>query len=127
MNSINLSKPFHLINGQVIKNRLFKSAMSEQLGDKHHNPTIGLVNLYQRWADGGIGLSMTGNVMVGKGNALGEPKNVVLDERSDLTVFRQWANAGKQNGAQIWMQLNHPGKRILSSCAMNPVAPLLYH
>ncbi|MCE7555297.1 hypothetical protein [Aliivibrio fischeri] len=35
MNSINLNQPFTLTNGQVIKNRLFKSAMSEQLGDKH--------------------------------------------------------------------------------------------
>ncbi|WP_192888866.1 NADH:flavin oxidoreductase/NADH oxidase family protein [Vibrio bathopelagicus] len=122
MNSITLNEPFTLINGQVIKNRLFKSAMSEQLGDKHHNPTIGLVNLYQRWANGGIGLSMTGNVMVDR-NALGEPKNVVLDEQSDLTVFRQWANAGKQNGSQIWMQLNHPGKQIPKFLCNEPVAP----
>ena len=34
MNSITLSNPFTLSKGQVIKNRLFKSAMSEQLGDK---------------------------------------------------------------------------------------------
>ncbi len=78
MNSIN--QPFTLTNGQVIKNRLFKSAMSEQLGDKQHNPTSGLVTLYARWAKGGIGLSMTGNVMVDR-TALGEPKNVVLDEK----------------------------------------------
>lgn len=54
--------------------------MSEQLGDKQHNPTSGLVTLYARWAKGGIGLSMTGNVMVDR-TALGEPKNVVLDEK----------------------------------------------
>ncbi|MEZ9898741.1 NADH:flavin oxidoreductase/NADH oxidase family protein [Vibrio breoganii] len=122
MNSIDLSKPFTLTNGQVIKNRLFKSAMSEQLGDKQHNPTSGIATLYQRWAKGGIGLSITGNVMVDR-SALGEPKNVVLDEQSDLSLFTEWASAGKQNGSQIWMQLNHPGKQIPKFLCDKPVAP----
>ncbi|MGF1907204.1 NADH:flavin oxidoreductase/NADH oxidase family protein [Aliivibrio salmonicida] len=122
MNSITLSNPFTLSKGQVIKNRLFKSAMSEQLGDKQHNPTAGLVTLYQRWANGGIGLSITGNVMVDR-SALGEPKNVVLDEKSDLALFSEWANAGKQNDSQIWMQLNHPGKQIPKFLCADPVAP----
>jgi 2,4-dienoyl-CoA reductase-like NADH-dependent reductase (Old Yellow Enzyme family) len=122
MNSINLSRPFTLTNGQIIKNRLFKSAMSEQLGDKQHNPTFGLATLYQRWAKGGIGLSMTGNVMVDR-TALGEPKNVVLDEQSDLRLFSEWANAGKKNDSHIWMQLNHPGKQIPKFLYADPVAP----
>ncbi|MGF1748125.1 NADH:flavin oxidoreductase/NADH oxidase family protein [Vibrio cionasavignyae] len=122
MNSINLSEPFSLPNGQSIKNRLFKSAMSEQLADKQHNPTAGLVTLYQRWAKGGIGLAITGNVMVDR-RALGEPKNVVLDEKSDLARFRAWAEAGKQSGTQIWMQLNHPGKQIPKFLCDEPVAP----
>ena len=72
-----LGSSFTLKNGQEIKNRLFKSAMSEQLGLRDHNPKPGLAKLYGRWADGGIGLSMTGNIMIDRG-ALGEPKNVVL-------------------------------------------------
>ncbi|MCL9775670.1 NADH:flavin oxidoreductase/NADH oxidase family protein [Vibrio methylphosphonaticus] len=122
MNSINISESFSLTNGQSIKNRLFKSAMSEQLADKQHNPTAGLVTLYQRWAEGGIGLAITGNVMVDRG-ALGEPKNVVLDENSDLACFRAWADAGKQNGTHVWMQLNHPGKQIPKFLCAEPVAP----
>ena len=122
MNSINLSQPFSLAHGQVIKNRLFKSAMSEQLGDKQHNPVKGLATLYKRWAKGGIGLAITGNVMVDR-NALGEPKNVVLDEKSDLAAFREWASAGQQNGTHIWMQLNHPGKQIPKFLCDEPVAP----
>lgn len=56
-------------------------------------------------------------------NALGEPSNVVLDEQSDLTIFRDWASAGKQNDSQIWMQLNHPGKQIPKFLCDQPVAP----
>jgi hypothetical protein len=48
MNSITLANNFTLVNGQTIKNRLFKSAMSEQLGDKNQNPQPGLVTLYGR-------------------------------------------------------------------------------
>jgi 2,4-dienoyl-CoA reductase-like NADH-dependent reductase (Old Yellow Enzyme family) len=72
MNSITLANNFTLVNGQTIKNRLFKSAMSEQLGDKNQNPQPGLVTLYGRWAKGGICIAMTGNVMIDR-NALGEP------------------------------------------------------
>lgn len=48
--SLTLDTPFTLKNGTIIKNRFFKSAMSEQLGDRDHNPTAGLANLYRRWA-----------------------------------------------------------------------------
>ena len=86
-----------LKNGITIKNRLFKSAMSEQLGDNTHAPTEKLVRLYHTWAGGGVGLSITGNVMVDR-SALGEPRNVVLDTASDLDKFKAWATAGKQIG-----------------------------
>ncbi len=36
--------------GQVLPNRLMKSAMSEVLGDKHHAPTAELERLYARGA-----------------------------------------------------------------------------
>ena len=117
-----LGSAFSLKTGQQIKNRLFKSAMSEQLGTTEHNPIPGLATLYQRWAEGGIGLSMTGNVMIDR-NALGEPKNVVLDQKSDLEPFKKWAKAGSTNGSHIWTQLNHPGKQIPNFLCEEPVSP----
>lgn len=119
---LHLSDTFTLKNGTVIKNRLFKSAMSEQLGTKNHNPTPGLATLYKTWADGGLGLSITGNIMIDR-TALGEPKNVVLDEKSDLVPFKRWAEAGTQNGSHLWTQLNHPGKQIPNFIMDEPVAP----
>ncbi|MCP5161148.1 MAG: NADH:flavin oxidoreductase/NADH oxidase family protein [Hahellaceae bacterium] len=122
MPSISLNSPLSLGNGVVIKNRLFKSAMSEQLGTTQHNPQPGLANLYRTWAKGGIGLSMSGNIMIDR-TALGEPKNVVLDEKSDLQGFRAWAKAGTENNTHLWAQLNHPGKQIPNFIAKVPVAP----
>lgn len=120
--AVALSTPLHLGCGTTVKNRLLKSAMSEQLGDRNHDPTPELPVLYRAWARGGIGISVTGNVMVDRG-ALGEPGNVVLDERSDLASFEAWAEAGRSDGCELWMQLNHPGKQIPSFLAKQPVAP----
>lgn len=120
--SITLNSEFNIKPGVVVKNRFFKSAMSEQLGDKYHNPTQGLINLYRTWAYGGTALLVTGNVMIDR-SALGEPKNVVLDEQSDLKPFTQWASAAQENGTQVWMQLNHPGKQIPKFLSKEPVAP----
>lgn len=106
-----------------IKNRLVKPAMSEQLGDKNNNPKGDeLAALYRRWAEGGIGLMITGNIMVDR-NALGEPSNVVLDEQSDLGQFRTWVNGGKVNNVKLFAQLNHPGKQIPKFLNSKPMAP----
>ena len=72
-----LAQTLTLPNGVVIKNRLLKSAMSEALGSRQGAPTPELAHLYQAWAEGGIGLCVTGNVMIDHG-ALGEPGNVVI-------------------------------------------------
>lgn len=119
---ITLSTALEIKNGVAVKNRLFKSAMSEQLGDQHHNPTPELIHLYKTWAKGGVGISVTGNVMIDR-TALGEPKNVVLDDQSFLSLFEQWAAAGKENESSIWIQLNHPGKQSPKFLTQKPVAP----
>lgn len=54
-----LSQPLTLPNGTFVKNRLFKSAMSETLGTPEGAATPELARLYGTWADGGIGLCVT--------------------------------------------------------------------
>jgi 2,4-dienoyl-CoA reductase-like NADH-dependent reductase (Old Yellow Enzyme family) len=120
--SVQLNTPIAVTADSTVKNRLFKSAMSEQLGDGNNAPTAELIRLYDTWAKGGTGLLVTGNVMIDR-TALGEPKNVVLDEQSDEQLFRQWAQAGTANDTQLWMQLNHPGKQIPNLICDEPVAP----
>lgn len=116
------AQPFTLPNGVVVKNRLAKSAMSEALGTTDNHVTPGLARLYARWADGGIGLLITGNVMIDR-RALGEPNNVALEDESDLDLLKQWAAAGTRNGTQLWMQLNHPGKQVPKGLNREAVAP----
>ena len=105
-----LARSFTLPNGTVIRNRLFKSAMSEALAERNGCPTPELTRLYGAWADGGIGLCVTGNVMIDK-RALGEPGNVIIESDEHLAALRDWAQAATRGGAACWVQLNHPGKQ----------------
>lgn len=117
-----LFQPLALPAGPVIKNRFLKAAMSETLADRHNNATAAHAALYARWASGGTGLVITGNVMVDR-RALGEPGNVVLDARSDRAALRAWTQAGTTNDTQLWVQLNHPGRQSPLSMTREPVAP----
>jgi len=122
MTTPTLDSTFTLPSGQVLKNRIGKSAMSEALATTDNVPTELLSTLYRRWAEGGIGLCLTGNVMIDK-NALGEPNNVVLENDLHLDKFKAWAKAGVHNGTQLWMQLNHPGKQCPKGLNRETVSP----
>ncbi len=117
-----LNQPLQLPNGAVLRNRLAKSALSETLGTYDNRPTQDLVRLYQRWAASGLGLIMTGNVMIDR-RALGEPGNVVIEDEADLPVLRQCAQAATEQGAAMWVQLNHPGKQSTKGLNAYNLAP----
>lgn len=122
LHDLQLDTPFTFANGHTVKNRIFKAAMSEQLGDSRHDPTVELEHLYRAWAEGGVGLSLSGNIMVDR-NAIGERRNVVLDAHSDLDKFRRWTAAARATGCRFWAQLNHPGKQAPKLLCKQPVAP----
>jgi len=106
-----LNQSLPLPCGVTIPNRFGKSAMSEALGTIDNHVTPALETLYGRWSDGGTGLLITGNIMIDRHHT-GEPNNVVLENENDLPLLKSWAEAGKRQGNQIWVQLNHPGKQI---------------
>ncbi|MEU1281747.1 NADH:flavin oxidoreductase/NADH oxidase family protein [Streptomyces sp. NPDC005805] len=106
-----LFSPLPLRSGQVLRNRIAKAAMEENMAGAGQLPDRQLLALYRRWAAGGTGLLITGNVMV-HAEALTGPAGVVLDEHAPLQPFADWARAGKSGGGAIWMQINHPGRQI---------------
>ena len=85
MSAMKISEPLTLPCSVTLKNRLVKSAMSENMAD-NHRPGSRLLNLYKIWGEGEIGLIITGNIMVDK-NELGEPDNVVLEEDTNIAEF----------------------------------------
>ncbi|MFF7472192.1 NADH:flavin oxidoreductase/NADH oxidase family protein [Streptomyces sp. NPDC008092] len=106
-----LFTPLSLRSGHVLSNRIAKAAMEENMAGHGQLPDRELFGLYRRWAAGGTGLLITGNVMV-HAEALTGPGGVVLDAAAPLEPFRAWAEAGKAGGGAVWMQINHPGRQI---------------
>ena len=100
--------PLHLPCGVTLRNRIAKSAMSDSLGDGTGHPTAEQIRLYERWAEGGVGVSIIGEVQGDPGHAE-KPGNLVLDEASDLGRFRELARRGARNGTRLWLQLGHAG------------------
>ncbi|MFF4731713.1 NADH:flavin oxidoreductase/NADH oxidase family protein [Streptomyces mirabilis] len=112
-----------LPNGQVLPNRIMKSALSEALADKRNAPDHRLEQLYRTWSRGGYGLIVTGNVMVDR-TQLGEPGNVVIEDDRDLSALTRWAATTKDAGIPTWVQLNHPGRQSnVLALGHTPVAP----
>ena len=103
-----LFEPLTLPCGVTLKNRIAKSAMSDSLGDGTGHPTPEQISLYQRWAGGGLAVSIIGEVQ-GSSRYAEKPGNLVLNEDSDLGRFRKLAQQGGENDTLLWLQLGHAG------------------
>ncbi|PYE40999.1 NADH:flavin oxidoreductase/NADH oxidase family protein [Psychrobacter fozii] len=114
--------PFTLPCGATLPNRLAKAAMEENMADTGQIPSPALLRLYKRWANGGTGLLITGNVMV-DGRAMTGPGGVVLDKDSDIAPFTAWAQAARQNKTHVWMQINHPGRQVYAAMGGDVLSP----
>lgn len=117
-----LFTPLLLPNGTTIPNRIAKAAMEENMADSDHAPSAALLRLYQAWADGEAGLILTGNVMV-DARAMTGPGGVVFEDDVHLDRFKAWAQVGRSRGAQVWMQINHPGRQMPAALGQQTVAP----
>ena len=76
-------------------------------GNCRQNPN----NLYRKWADGGVELILTGNVVIDH-LAMTGPGGVALEADSPLAPFEKLASEAKQNDCRIIMQINHPGRQV---------------
>jgi len=119
---MNLEKELVLPCGAKLQNRIAKSAMSENMSLKHHGPTTAIIHAYKRWADGGSGLLITGNIMIDR-RAIGEPGNVIVEDKTDFDLLKQWANVVNETGVHLWPQINHPGRQALGAINKEVVAP----
>jgi len=93
-----------------------------------NDPNVQLQDLYAVWGGEGLqkglapGLLITGNVMVDR-SYLENPRNVVLDSKSNREMFSEWARRTQEHGSKLVMQISHPGKQCPVSVTFEPVAP----
>jgi 2,4-dienoyl-CoA reductase-like NADH-dependent reductase (Old Yellow Enzyme family) len=48
---------------------------------------------------------------------------VLLEDDGQLERFKRWAEIGRANGAQMWMQINHPGRQMAAAMGQETWAP----
>lgn len=92
-----LSDTLTLPCGVIIKNRIAKGAMTEGLSDPANRATSKLSTLYRRWADGGAGMLLTGNVQINH-KYLERAGNVVIEgAQSDeqLEALKHWSQTAR--------------------------------
>lgn len=103
-----LFRPLTLPCGAVVKIRIAKAAMSDSLGDGRGAPTDAQMRLYERWAEGGVALSIIGEVQ-GDPRFAEKPGNLVLTPDMDEARFAELARRGGANGTALFAQLGHAG------------------
>jgi 2,4-dienoyl-CoA reductase-like NADH-dependent reductase (Old Yellow Enzyme family) len=119
--TIDISTPLTL-QGFTLKNRLMKGAMSEALATADGIVTAPLLRLYDTWGQGGLGCSITGNVMIDQ-RAKNEPGVVVIEDERDLPALKAWAAIGKKYNMVQIVQLSHPSKQCPRGLNKETVAP----
>lgn len=99
--------------------------MTEGVADQNNCATARHATLYKRWASGGGGLQITGNMMVDR-RYLERPGNVVIDgpqSGTAMAALALLANAATDTGADIWAQLSHAGRQSPKYVTAEPVGP----
>ena len=83
--------------------------MSDSLGNGEGDATKEQARLYELWAEGGVALSLIGEVQ-GDPRYPEKPGNLVLGEHSDsLERCGSWLNGVALTGTHLWPQLGHAG------------------
>lgn len=99
--------------------------MTEGVADGYNRATDRHVTLYRRWANGGAGTLLTGNVQVDR-RYLERAGNIVIDGEQDkkkLKALESMAEAGTANDTHLWMQVSHAGRQTPKLVASEPVGP----
>lgn len=115
-----LDSPLKLPSGLLLPNRIAKAPMTENLADADNQPTVRHDRVYRRWAEGGSGLLITGNLMVDR-RYLERSRNIVADRHLDITRLARVREASA--GIPLLAQLSHPGRQTNRFVAWHPVAP----
>ncbi len=122
---MSILEPLRLPCGQVLPNRLAKAAMTEGLGDTLNRATVRHQRLYSRWANGGLGLLLTGNIQIDRRH-LERPGNVAIEGKQSpeaMAALKAWVQTVRSGGAQFWAQVAHAGRQTPKHINTNPSAP----
>ncbi|KAI4867138.1 hypothetical protein F4820DRAFT_414517 [Hypoxylon rubiginosum] len=129
-----LGQPLHFdFSGKTAINRFHKAPITERLATWHPTdsskrgiPTRELINVYQRWGEGGYGIIATGNVMVDP-DQLEASGNLVIPADAPFSgerfeAYTKLADAAKKHGSLVLAQISHPGRQVFAHCKNQPIS-----
>ncbi|OCF33325.1 NADH:flavin oxidoreductase/NADH oxidase [Kwoniella heveanensis BCC8398] len=108
-----------LPNGVVVPNRLVKAAMAEGIGLGGGPPRAGHFELYRRWANGGWGMILSGNVQIDPRHLASPHDLTITPSAFDLKAYTKLASIVHKVDPDtlLLMQISHPG--LQSSSMIN--------
>jgi len=129
-----LGQPLHFdYSGKTAPNRFLKGAMTERLSSwdpkdlkKRGVPSKELINVYRRWGEGGLGLILTGNIMIYY-DQLEAPGNPIIPREASFSGerfdrFKELAAQAKAHGSLVVGQVSHPGRQVPEFVQPHPVS-----
>nr|POE75590.1 nadh-dependent flavin oxidoreductase nada [Quercus suber] len=129
-----LGQPLHFeFSGKTAPTRFLKGAMTERISswdaqnlEARGIPSQNLINVYTRWGEGGLGVILTGNVMIEYDHleAAGNPiiPRDAKPEGERFEAFKSMATEGKRHGSLMVAQVSHPGRQVTEGIQKHPIS-----
>jgi 2,4-dienoyl-CoA reductase-like NADH-dependent reductase (Old Yellow Enzyme family) len=112
------------IKGMELPNRLVRSATAEGMADENGFPSDSLFELYERLAQGGVGLIITGYAFTSLDGRCAFPGMSGIDRDEQIPRYRDLVDLVHENGAAIAMQIVHCGRQTKAeTIGAQPIAP----
>lgn len=97
----------------IIPNRIVKSALTTNLGNKDGSVSEQLVRHYMEMAQGGSGLVMVENAYIDNIASQGTPCQLSISSEEDIPGLTLLSGSIKDKGVRAGIQLNHCGRQNL--------------
>ncbi|MCD6297156.1 MAG: NADH:flavin oxidoreductase, partial [Deltaproteobacteria bacterium] len=113
------------IKGMELRNRFVRSATYDGCADRNGNVTDRQVRLFEKLAQGGVGLVVTGIAYVHPYGQISPTQNSIADDAC-IPGFKRIVDAVHNRGAKIAVQLFHAGReraRVYKAKSKQAVAP----
>ncbi len=113
----------------TLKNRIFRSATYEGLGDPDGHPLPKLEQTYKELSSGGVGAIITGFCFVSADGRAMQPHQCGMDSDSKITSWGKVISSVKKTsgGASLFMQLAHTGRQTRHEATGMPVLGVSSH
>jgi hypothetical protein len=102
------------------------SSWDPKVFERRGIPSKGLINVYRRWGEGGIGHILTGNIMI-EYDHLEAAGNPIIPRGSEFSgerfeAFKEMASEAKKEGSLMVGQVSHPGRQVQDTIQKNPIS-----